>query len=294
MGYHYLNLRARAKINITLDVLGRREDGYHELKMIMQTVNLCDNIFIKKLSEDTITLSTNLSWLPSDSRNLMYKAAELMKSRFGIKTGILMELTKTIPVAAGLAGGSTDCAAVIVGIDRLFELGLTMDEMCALGEELGADVPYCIMRGTVLAEGIGERLTRLPPFPDCFVLLCKPNVNVSTASVYKSLDISDLHHPDTDGIIADIKKGDLKAVCGGMYNALESVTVKNYPVIADIKAKMLETGAIGSMMSGSGPTVFGFYTGYEEGLAALKEVRRTFRTKEVYLTTVFNERTHLL
>jgi 4-diphosphocytidyl-2-C-methyl-D-erythritol kinase len=227
--------------------------------------------------------------MPVDERNLMYRAAQLMITRYGIKDGIYMELEKNIPVAAGLAGGSTDCAAVLVGVNMLFNLRLKMNELMAIGKELGADVPYCLMRGTVLAEGIGEKLTRLHPFPDCFVLLCKPSINVSTASVFKSLKLDKVtEHPNVEKMIADIEHGDLKAVCDGMCNVLESVTIKNYPVIADIKAKMLEMGAMGSMMSGSGPTVFGFFESYESGLAALKKLRSTFRTREVYLTTVFN------
>ena len=287
----YIYLKARAKINAALDVLGKREDGYHELRMIMQSVNLCDNIFIKKLKTDCIELTSNMSWLPVDERNLMYKAAALMKERYGIKEGIHMELTKKIPVAAGLAGGSSDCAAVLVGINRIFSLGLTQNELLSIGKELGADVPYCIMRGTVLAEGIGEKLTRLPPFPNCFVLLCKPNINISTATIFKSLDLSKIqNHPNIDKMIEDIKKQDLKAVSEGMCNVLEEVTIPICPKIADIKAKMLEYGAIGSMMSGSGPTVFGFYPDYESGLAALKEIRKNFHVREIYLTTIFNEK----
>lgn len=287
----YLNLKARAKINTALDVLGKREDGYHELRMIMQTVNLCDNIFIKRIDEDKIELTSNLNWLPTDKRNLMYKAADLIRNRYNITEGVAMDLTKTIPVAAGLAGGSSDCAAVIIGMNRLFDLSLSIEEMLSIGKELGADVPYCIMRGTVLAEGIGEKLTRLKPFPNCFVLLCKPNINVSTAAVFKNLDLSNITaHPDIDAMVENIEKGDIKSIAYGMCNVLESVTIKNYPIIADIKNKMLEMAAIGSMMSGSGPTVFGFYESYEKGLAALKEIRRVFHVKEVYLTTIFNER----
>lgn len=291
---NYIKLKARAKINTALDVLGKRDDGYHELRMIMQTVNLCDNIFIKTENPEEgngITLTANVPWLPVDERNLMYKAAALMKERYGIKQGINMDLTKRIPVAAGLAGGSSDCAAVIVGLNRLFDLNLPLEEQFAIGKELGADVPYCIMRGTVLAEGIGDKLTRLPPFPDCYVLLCKPNINVSTASVYKNIDDCGIDvHPDIDGMIENIKAGNLKAVSDGMCNVLENVTIANHPIIADIKAKMLELGAVGSMMSGSGPTVFGFYESYEPALEALKEIRRIFRTREVYVTTIFNER----
>lgn len=287
----YIKLKARAKINAALDVLGRREDGYHELRMIMQTVNLCDNIFIQAEDEDKIALSANVPWLPVDERNLMYRAAALIKERCNISRGVSMDLTKRIPVAAGLAGGSADCAAVIVGLNRLFSLNLPLEEQLAIGKELGADVPYCIMRGTVLAEGIGDRLTRLPPFPDCYVLLCKPNINVSTASVYKSIDSCGIEaHPDIDAMLENIKAGDLRAVSDGMRNVLENVTIANYPVIADIKAKMLEHGAVGSMMSGSGPTVFGFFESYDPALEALKELRRIFRTREVYVTTIFNER----
>ena len=286
-----INLKARAKINTALDVLRKREDGYHDLRMIMQTVNLCDNIFIKKIPENKIEIKCNLTWLPVDERNLMYRAADLIKSRYGITEGVSMELTKTIPVSAGLAGGSSDCAAVIIGMNRLVELNLPREEMLAIGKELGADVPYCIMRGTVLAEGIGEKLTRLKPFPNCFVLLCTPNINVSTATVFKSLDLNKVtERPDIELMIENIEKGDIKAISKGMCNVLESVTIANYPIIADIKAKMLELNAIGAMMSGSGPTVFGFYENYEKGLAALKEIRRSFHVREIYLTTIFNER----
>jgi 4-diphosphocytidyl-2-C-methyl-D-erythritol kinase len=287
----YVNLKARAKINTALDVLGKREDGYHELRMIMQTVNLCDNITIMRINEDEIRLTSNFSWLPTDERNLMYRAAELMKQRYDIKDGVEMELVKKIPVAAGLAGGSSDCAAVIVGMNRLFNLKRPTDELLALGKELGADVPYCIMRGTVLAEGIGEKLTRLSPFPSCFVLLCKPNINVSTATVFKSLELDKVtEHPDVDKMIRDIENNDLAAISDGMKNVLETVTIPNYPIIADIKKKMMKLGAVGSMMSGSGPTVFGFFESYESGLIALKTIRRVFHTKEIYLTTVFNEK----
>jgi 4-diphosphocytidyl-2-C-methyl-D-erythritol kinase len=221
----------------------------------------------------------------------MYRAAALMKQRYDIKSGVEMELVKKIPVAAGLAGGSSDCAAVIVGMNRLFSLNRPTEELLALGKELGADVPYCIMRGTVLAEGIGEKLTPLAPFPDCFVLLCKPNINVSTATVFKSLQLDKItEHPNVEQMISDIENGDLKAVSDGMKNVLETVTIPNYPVIADIKKKMMRLGAVGSMMSGSGPTVFGFFESYESGLAALKTIRRIFHTKEIYLTTIFNEK----
>lgn len=285
----FIKLKARAKINITLDVLSDRSDGYHELQMIMQTVNLCDNLFIKRSGVPGITLKSNLTWLPCDERNLIYKAAQKMTELYDLKEGIYIDLNKTIPVAAGLAGGSTDCAATLVGIRSLFQLDISDEELMAIGKELGADVPYCIKRGTALAEGIGEKLTTLPPFPNCYVLLAKPPINVSTAMVFKAFDESVVEkRPDNKKIIEYIEKGDLEAVCGEMCNVLETVTIKAHPIIADIKAAMLANKAVGSMMSGSGPTVFGFFRSYEEGIEALKYIRREFRIKELYLTTVFN------
>lgn len=285
----FLKLKARAKINITLDVLGKREDGYHDLSMIMQTINLCDIIFIKKIEEDTIKLKSNLSWLPCDKRNLIYRAAEVMKTKYNIKEGIFIELTKNIPVAAGLAGGSTDCAATLVGIRNLFKLPVSNTELMAIGKELGADVPYCIMRGTALAEGIGEKLTPLPPFPNCHVLICKPPINVSTATVFGSLDLKKVEkHPDNNKVIKLIKNKDLKGICENMCNVLENVTIANYPIVADIKELMIENGAIGSMMSGSGPTVFGFYNNYETALNALKQIRYKTKIREIYVTTIYN------
>lgn len=285
----FLRLKARAKINITLDVLRRREDGYHDLSMIMQTINLCDNIFIKKTDSREIKLKANLSWLPCDSRNLIYKAAETLKTKYDIKDGIYIELTKNIPVAAGLAGGSSDCAATLIGVRNLFKLPITNEELMTIGKELGADVPYCIMRGTALAKGIGEKLTPLPPFPNCYVLICKPPINVSTAAVFGSLDLNTVdRHPDNEKVIELIKNKDLQGVCNNMCNVLENVTIANYPIVADIKNYMLENKAVGSMMSGSGPTVFGFYNDYNTALAALKKIRHDTKIKEIYVTTIYN------
>ncbi len=285
----FLKLNARAKINITLDVLRRREDGYHDLSMIMQTINLCDNIFIKKTDTGEIELKSNLSWMPCDRRNLIYQAAEVLKKKYDIKDGIFIELTKNIPVAAGLAGGSTDCAATLVGIRNLFKLPVSNEELMIIGKELGADVPYCIMRGTALAEGIGEKLTPLPSFPDCYVLICKPPINVSTATVFKALELDKVKkHPDNEKVIELIKNKDLKEICDNMCNVLENVTIANYPIVADIKKNMMDNDAIGSMMSGSGPTVFGFYNDYNTALKALKDIRNKFRIKEVYVTTIYN------
>lgn len=284
-----IKLNARAKINITLDVLGTREDGYHDLSMIMQTINLCDNLYIKKTDTGNIEMKSNLSWLPCDERNLVYRAAAKMKEIYGIKEGICLELSKNIPVAAGMAGGSTDCAAALIGIRNLFSVNAGDKELMAIGKELGADVPYCIMRGTALAEGIGEVLTPLPPFPDCTVLIAKPPINVSTSTVFGAFDINKVEkRPDNKKMIELIKAKDLEGICRNMCNVLESVTVKNYPIIDDIKSTMLENDAIGSMMSGSGPTVFGFYKDYKTALKGLRAIKSKFKFREVYITTVFN------
>lgn len=284
-----LKLNARAKINITLDVIRKRPDGYHDLSMIMQTINLCDNLFIKKTDNGKIELTSNLSWMPCDSRNLVYKAAEVMKEQYKIKEGISMDLTKNIPVAAGLAGGSADCAAALIGIRNLFKLPVSNKKLMAIGKNLGADVPYCLMRGTALAEGIGEKLTPIPPFPNCSVLVCKPPINVSTATVFGSFDINKVEkRPDNKKMINLIKKKNLKGICDNMRNVLETVTVKNYPIIDDIKKCMLENKAIGAMMSGSGPTVFGIYPNYNSALYGLRAIRNQFKIKEVYITTIYN------
>ena len=286
-----IEIFARAKINTALDVVRKREDGYHDLRMIMQTVNLCDNIIIEKKSEPGIELSCNLSWLPCDGRNLIYRAAEEMINEYGIKKGVRIYLNKKIPAAAGLAGGSADCAATLVGMRSLFGLTAANERLMQIGEKLGADVPYCLMRGTALAEGKGEILTPLAPFPNTFVLLAKPNINVSTPAVFKEFSLDKVErHPDIEKMIEYIEKKDLKGICGEMCNVLETVTVKNYPVISDIKQAMLDHGATGSMMSGSGPTVFGFFDTYDQGITALKYVRSTYRIREIYLTTIFNTR----
>lgn len=284
-----IKLRARAKINITLDAISKMENGYHQLEMIMQTVNLCDNVNIKKTNTGDIQLKSNLVWLPCDSRNLVYRAAEYMKNTYNIKEGLEIELVKNIPVAAGLAGGSSDCAATLVGINNLFRLNISQEELMKIGKDFGADVPYCILRGTALAQGIGEKLTVLPNFPNCYVLLAKPPISVSTGAVFGALNLEKVKkHPHTSTIIEYIEKGNLQGVADNMVNVLESVTCVKYPVIEEIKKTMLENGALGSMMSGSGPTVFGLFTSYKEGIHALKLIKQKFRTKEVYLTTVFN------
>lgn len=280
-----LSLQAMAKINLGLDVLRRREDGYHEVKMVMQTVDICDRLDFLKLEEDCIRVETNREELPADEHNLIYKAVRLMKETFGIREGISVKLEKNIPIAAGMAGGSTDAAAAIHGMDRLFELGLTLEEKQKLGVKIGADVPYCLMGGTALSEGIGEVLTKLPDVPDAFLVVAKPDIDVSTKFVYGNLRADSLsRHPDIDGMVESIRQGDLRGIADRMENVLETVTVKHYPIIEEMKAFLKEQGAMNALMSGSGPTVFGIFDDGETALTAYEAMRERGFTKQVYLT----------
>lgn len=287
-----INLKALAKINIGLDVTGIREDGYHEVAMIMQTVNLFDKLTITKTKDSSVTMSTNLKFLPVNDDNLCIKAAKLLLEEFNVPTGVHIELEKHIPVAAGMAGGSTDAAAVLFGVNQLYKLKLSRQDLMERGVKIGADVPYCIMRGTALAEGIGEVLTPLPPMIKCPVLIAKPGISVSTKDVYTSLDacFDTVKHPDINQLIEDIKVQDLEALCSHMGNVLEEVTIPMHPVIADIKAHMLEHGAVGAMMSGSGPTVFGFFKDNKTAKAAKDALTETGMVKQLYLTTLFNNK----
>lgn len=284
-----IKLRAYAKINLGLDVVRKREDGYHEVNMIMQTIGLYDKLTIHKTNQQTIKVKTNLHYLPEDENNLVYKAAALMKERFNIEHGIFINLEKKIPVSAGLAGGSSDAAATLYGINCLYDLKLSKKELMKLGVELGADVPYCIMRGTAQSMGIGEILTPLPPFPDCHVLIVKPNINVSTKYVYESLKLdAGTRHPNIDGIIDCIHKKDLYGATRLFANVLESVTTKDYPVINEIKANMLHYGALNALMSGSGPTVFGIFDNYKAAQNAFYQFKVSDFGKQVYLTQMYH------
>ena len=283
-----ISLKALAKINLGLDVLGKREDGYHEVRMVMQTIHLYDRVEIKKTRSPHIHVETNLYYLPVNEDNLVYRAAKLMKDEFQIKEGVRIVLQKFIPVAAGLAGGSSDAAAVLVGMNRIFNLGLKQNKLMELGLKIGADVPFCIMRGTALAEGIGEKLTALPPMPKCPVLIAKPAISVSTKAVYEGLKLYDgMEHPDIDGVIEGIQQKDLKGVASHMGNILETVTIPMYPVIEDIKKLMLENGALNAMMSGSGPTVFGIFDDKKKMEKAAEVLRESRLAKTVFATDVF-------
>ncbi len=292
----HLSLKAYGKINLGLDVLRRREDGYHDVRMIMQTVGIFDRVDLIWKEEPGIQVETNLYYLPTNENNLVYKAAKLLMDEFQVQEGLLIRLRKFIPVAAGMAGGSSDAAAVLFGVNKMFRLGLTTEELMERGVKIGADVPYCILRGTALSEGIGEVLTSLSPVPQCQVLVAKPGINVSTKFVYENLHANDLRpeqHPDIDGMIRAIKAQDLQGIADKLGNVLETVTVKEYPVIQEIKDKMLEFGAIGSLMSGSGPTVFGLFTNPKVAQEAYEELRygeSSGLAKQVYLTNFYNQK----
>ena len=282
-----MRLRALAKINLGLDILGKREDGYHEVRMIMQTIQMYDLLDIRRKSSPGITLTTNLLYVPSDERNLVYKAAKLLMDEFDIQEGISMKLTKSIPVAAGMAGGSSDAAATLVGMNRLFHCGLSKEKLMELGVQIGADVPYCVMRGTALAEGIGEKLTSLPGVPMCYVLIGKPGINVSTKFVYGNLHLDEVtEHPDIDGMVEAIRNHDLYGITDRMGNVLESVTCPAYPVIDEIKAQMMKNGAVNAMMSGSGPTVFGIFDDPDKAEFARDQLKISGLSKQTFLTTV--------
>lgn len=284
-----IRLKARAKINLGLDVLRKREDGYHDVRMVMQTIGIYDRLIITRIPEEDIRIKSNLFFLPVNENNLIYKAAKLLKDSFGFAGGVEIDLNKFIPVSAGLAGGSTDAASTLFGLNRLFDLGLSTKELMELGVSIGADVPYCVMRGTALAEGIGEKLTALPPLPRCWILIAKPPINVSTKLVYESLDMNGVdRHPDIDGLIDAIKRQDINGVCSLMGNVLENVTVPLYPVIESIKNDMMDNGAINAMMSGSGPTVFGIFPDEETTLKCQAFLKNKGEARQVYITESFN------
>ena len=283
-----MRLRAMAKINLALDVLGKRPDGYHDVRMIMQTISMYDALDIQIKKEPGIELSTNLPYVPADSRNLAYKAADLLMQEFDIKEGMQIHLEKFIPVSAGMAGGSSDAAAVLVGVNNLFRLGLSKQELMKRGSTLGADIPYCVMRGTALAEGIGEKLTPLPSVPECFVLVGKPPVSVSTKAAYESLRLDAIdRRPDIDGMIESLKTGDLSGITSRMQNVFQPGISEAHPVIGDIIKLMEENGAMKAIMSGSGPSVFGIYEKRKDASNAAEKLRSSGMARTVYVARMF-------
>ena len=284
-----MRLQAFAKINLGLDVLGKREDGYHEVRMIMQTIRMYDQLDMRKSVEPGIHLTTNKKYIPVDENNLVWRAAKLMMDTCGIMEGVSIHLHKVIPVAAGMAGGSSDAAATLVGMNRLFHCGLSKEKLMELGVQIGADVPYCVLRGTALAEGIGEKLTVLPPMPDCWILIGKPGISVSTKYVYTTLDLNtNTVHPDIDGMKKALEDGNLYGITERMGNVLQDVTIPAYLEVERIKEQMKTLGAVNAMMSGSGPTVFGIFDNEEKAQEACQKLRESGSCQQVFLTVPFN------
>lgn len=273
--------KAPAKINLGLDVLGKRADGYHELEMVMSSVDLADRLIIEELEEDKIIIETNKAFLPIDKRNNVYQAASIVKKRYGINKGILIRITKNIPVAAGLGGGSTDCAAALRGMDRLWQLGLTMPELIDIGMEVGTDVPYCIYGTTAFISGKGEKVTPLRPMPQCWVVLVKPRLSVSTGKIFQEVDLDQLHHPDIQELSDAILAEDYQRMIAAMGNSLESITIPKHPVVQQIKERMMKYGADVALMTGSGPTVFALCQKYSRAQRVYNALKGF--CEEVYL-----------
>lgn len=277
------NYRARAKINLALDVCRQLENGYHEVRMVMQTVNLFDELEFKIRNDPDIILSVDSKdYLGALENNLIFRAAKLMKQQHNIQHGVEIRLKKNIPVAAGMAGGSTDAAATMLAMNELYELGLTREQLMEQAVRLGADIPFCIMGGTALAEGIGEKLSPLAAPPKAVLLIVKPPIMVSTQWVYQHLQLNTIErHPDIDGMVEALEQGDLKGITDRMENVMETVTEKAYPIITDIKKMMLGNGAMNALMSGSGPSIFGVFTEEDTARAAAVYVDQTLRTKGI-------------
>ncbi len=292
----HMELKARGKINLGLDVTGKREGGYHDVRMIMQTVGLYDKVTVDRVKTAGISVRTNLPYVPAGEGNLAFKAADALMSEFGISDGVRISIFKKIPVAGGMAGGSSDAAAVMVALNRMFGLGLSKRQLAMRAVPIGADIPYCIMRGTALAEGIGDELTPLPEAPDFFVALAKPPFSVSTKAVYSRLDLDALKpddHPDIDGMISAIGRGDMCGIAAKLGNILERVTIPEHPEVGRIKDLMIENGAEGALMSGSGPTVFGLFRDYERAREACEKIYQAESgnlAKQVFVTEFFNRR----
>lgn len=285
-----LQLKAYAKVNLGLDVIGKRADGYHEVRMIMQTVKLYDRITMEKNDSGKIILSTNLPYLPVNEKNLVYRAIDMIRQAYNLSEGVTVNIVKRIPVAAGMAGGSSDAAAAFVGMNQLFELGITQQKLMEFGVKLGADIPYCIMRGTALSEGIGEILTPLPPIPNCWFLIVKPTFSMSTKFVYENLHLDEIPvHPDIDGMKDALYNRDLTGVTDRMENVLEQVTQLHYPAIGEIKEIMRREGALNALMSGSGSTVFGIFKSKELAEKAAVACHEHPSVKQTHIVRPFNK-----
>ena len=278
-----ITLQAYAKINLSLDVVGRLENGYHLVRMIMQTIGICDELSFER-TDGEIRITANDGDLPLGEDNLIYRAAVMIRDRFHTG-GVSVHLEKRIPVAAGMAGGSTDAACTLKAMNQLYDLRLSGEELRELGVKLGADVPYCIMGGTALSEGIGEVLTPIAPMPDCFLLVAKPEINVSTKYVYEQLDSHEIPvHPDVDGMRRAIEDKNVRKMAKLLGNVLQTVTVERYPIVEELKQVMLEQGALGSLMSGSGPSTFGIFDDEVKAQAAAERIKALGLAKQVFVT----------
>lgn len=286
-----IRLKARAKINITLDIIGKRDNGYHDVEMIMQTVELHDRLIMRRIKKDKIMIKTNLPYLPIDERNLVYKIIAYMKEHYSLSGGVFVDLNKRIPVAAGLAGGSSDGAQAIFGINQLYGLDLPLDEMLEIGGKFGSDIPYCMVQGTALATGLGETITYLEPFPEFYVLIVKPKFSMSTQVVYQNFDLNNVTvHPETEKVMEAIKNQDKSVICNNLVNVLETVTPKIHPEINSIKVKIHELGADGVLMSGSGPSVYGLFDDKKKAEKALRVMKKDRSMQFTYLTTIYNRK----
>ena len=288
----YINLRAHAKINFALDVIDKREDGYHNIKTVMQSLWLHDKLHIRKVDKFPYKLVCDVRHVPTDGRNIINKAAELIIKNYDISDGIFIKLTKRIPIAAGLGGGSSDCAATLLGLRKLFSLPISDGELMEIGRSLGADVPFCIMGGAAMAEGIGEKLTPITNsgHKSTFLLLVRPPVYVSTRDIFGELNFSDINErPDFDEMLRALATGDVKGLAVGLCNALETVTVKKHPIIAELKEMLMKNGALGALMTGSGPTVFGIFDDRQTAFNAMRKIRsQNSKIREIFLTTMYN------
>lgn len=284
-----IDLKSRAKVNLSIDVLGKREDGYHLVEMIMQTIDLYDKLKITEIEENSILIKSNSLDIPLNEDNIMYKAVNLLKNQFNIEKGIEISIEKNIPVAAGMAGGSSNAAAVLVGLNKLWNLGLSENELKDIGLKLGADVPFCITGGSALAEGIGEELTNIKGLPeDLNILVCKPNIFVSTKEVYQSLNMDKVkRRPQNKELIDALQKEDVKFISENMVNVLEEVTSLKYSEIGQIENIMIKNKALGSMMSGSGPTVFGLFDNKDCAIKAKEDLQAKYN--QVYLVKSSNK-----
>lgn len=284
-----IDLKSRAKVNLSIDVLGKREDGYHLVEMIMQTIDLYDKLKITEIEENSILIKSNSLDIPLNEDNIMYKAVNLLKNQFNIEKGIEISIEKNIPVAAGMAGGSSNAAAVLVGLNKLWNLGLSENELKDIGLKLGADVPFCITGGSTLAEGIGEKLTNIKGLPeDLNILVCKPNIFVSTKEVYQSLNMDKVkRRPKNKELIDALQKEDVKFISENMVNVLEEVTSLKYSEIGQIEDIMIKNKALGSMMSGSGPTVFGLFDNKDCAIKAKEDLQAKYN--QVYLVKSSNK-----